>query len=242
MKMPDYQSQYPITPPRQAAPWQIPHPAPHHHPATTATAAFPAIQCRCGSTFPCRPVLTVFQGGFTVRQDSATAAYLAIRCRCGSTFPCRPVLTVFQGGFTVRQDSATAAFPAIRCRCGSTFPCRPVLTVFQGGFTVRQDSATQHFPRSGAGAVDGSWGGDRVSCAAILQCPAYHRNSSHLLSRIYVLTTCWTRHISPPNGHSAPYPHKSSRCLFSEHLIIRHFYKRALLDVRYTSTPEVWLA
>ena len=83
MKMPDYQSRYPITPPRQAAPWQIPHSAPHHHPATTATAAFPAIRCRCGSTFPCRPVLTVFQGGFTVRQGSATAAYLAIRCRCG---------------------------------------------------------------------------------------------------------------------------------------------------------------
>ena len=118
MKMPDYQSQYPITPPRQAAPWQIPHPAPHHHPATTATAAFPAIQCRCGSTFPCRPVLTVFQGGFTVRQDSATAAFPAIRYRCGSTFPCRPVLTAFQGGFTVRQGSATAAYLAIRCRCG----------------------------------------------------------------------------------------------------------------------------
>ena len=50
MKMPDYQSQYPITPPRLAAPWQIPHPAPHHHPATTATAAFPAIQCRSGSS------------------------------------------------------------------------------------------------------------------------------------------------------------------------------------------------
>ena len=71
-----------------------------------------------GRTFPCRPVLTAFQGGFTVRQDSATAAYLAIRCRCGSTFPCRPVLTVFQGGFTVRQGSATAAYLAIRCRCG----------------------------------------------------------------------------------------------------------------------------
>ena len=36
-----------------------------------------------GRTFPCRPVLTAFQGGFTVRQGSATAAYLAIRCRCG---------------------------------------------------------------------------------------------------------------------------------------------------------------
>ena len=76
-----------------------------------------------------------------------------------------------------------------------------------------------------------------LRCAAILQCPAYHQKSFRLLSGIYVLATCWTRHISPPNGHSAPYPHKSSRCLF-----IRHFYKRALLDVRYTSTPEVWLA
>ena len=83
MKMPDYQSQYSITSPRQAAPWQILHPAPHHHPATTATAAFPAIQCRCGRTFLCRTVLTVFQGGFTVGQDSATAAFPAIRCRCG---------------------------------------------------------------------------------------------------------------------------------------------------------------
>ena len=36
-----------------------------------------------GRTFPCRPVLTVFQGGFTARQDSATAAFPAIRCRCG---------------------------------------------------------------------------------------------------------------------------------------------------------------
>ena len=113
--------------------------------------------------------------------------------------------------------------------------------------TIRPPPHRQHFPRSGAGAVDGSWGGDRVpgtcaSCAAILQCPAYHRNSSHLLSRTYVSATCWTRHIPPPNGHPAPYPHKSSRCLFSECLIIRHFCKRALLDVRYTSTPEVWLA
>ena len=48
MKIPDYQSQYPITPFRQAAPRQIPHPAPHHHPATTATAAIPAIRCRYG--------------------------------------------------------------------------------------------------------------------------------------------------------------------------------------------------
>ena len=39
--------------------------------------------CRCGRTFPCRPVLTVFQGGFTVGQDSATAAFPSIRCRCG---------------------------------------------------------------------------------------------------------------------------------------------------------------
>ena len=46
--MPDYQSQYLITSLRQAAPWQIPHPDPHYHPATTAPAAFPAIQCRCG--------------------------------------------------------------------------------------------------------------------------------------------------------------------------------------------------
>ena len=36
-----------------------------------------------GRMFPCRPVLTVFQGGFTVRQDSTTAAFPAIRCRCG---------------------------------------------------------------------------------------------------------------------------------------------------------------
>ena len=93
----------------------------------------------------------------------------------------------------------------------------------------------QHFPRFGAGAADGSWGGDRVSCAAILQRPAYHQNSSRLLSRIYVLATCRTRHISLPNGHSAPYLHKSSRRLFPERLIIRHFYKHALLDTRYTS-------
>ena len=37
-----------ITPLRQAAPWQILHPGPHHHPATTTTAAFPAIRCQCG--------------------------------------------------------------------------------------------------------------------------------------------------------------------------------------------------
>ena len=34
-----------------------------------------------GRTFPCRPVLTVFQGGFTARQDSTTAAFPAIQCR-----------------------------------------------------------------------------------------------------------------------------------------------------------------
>ena len=45
--MSDYRSQYLITPLRQAALWQILHPAPHHHPATTITAAFPAIRCRC---------------------------------------------------------------------------------------------------------------------------------------------------------------------------------------------------
>ena len=50
MRMSDYRSQYLITPLRQAAPWQIPHPDPRHHPATTATAAFPAIQCRSGSS------------------------------------------------------------------------------------------------------------------------------------------------------------------------------------------------
>ena len=113
------------------------------------------------------------------------------------------------------------------------FPIRPHTT-------IRPPPQRQHFPRSGAGAADESWGGDRVpgtcaSCAAILQCPAYHRNSSRLLSKTYVLATCWTRHISPPNGHSAPYPHKSSRCPFLKHMIIRHFHKRTLLDVRYTS-------
>ena len=36
-----------------------------------------------GRAFLCLPVLTAFQGGFTVRQDSATAAFPAIRCRCG---------------------------------------------------------------------------------------------------------------------------------------------------------------
>ena len=167
MKMSDYQSQYPVTPPRQAAPWQIPHPAPHHHPATTTTAAFPAIWCQCGRAFLCLPVLMVFQGGFTVGQDSATAAFPAIWCRCGRAFLCLPVLTVFQGGFTVRQDSATAAFPAIRCRCGRR--------------TVRRRS------RSG--------------------------------------------HLRLMRSHFA----MSSRCLFSEYMIIRYFCKRALLDVRYTS-------
>ena len=113
--------------------------------------------------------------------------------------------------------------------------------------TIRPPPQRQRFPRCSTGAADGSWGGDRVpgtctSCAAILKCPAYHQKSSCLLSKIYVLTTCWTRHISPPNGLPDPYLHKSSRCLFSECLIIRYFYKRALLDVRYTSTPEVWLA
>ena len=39
-----------------------------------------------------------------------------------------------------------------------------------------------------------------------------------------------TRQILPPNGHSAPYLHKSSMCLFSEYLIIRYFYKHTLLD------------
>ena len=36
-----------------------------------------------GRMFPCRPVLTVFQGGFMVRQCSTTAAFPAIRCRYG---------------------------------------------------------------------------------------------------------------------------------------------------------------
>ena len=113
--------------------------------------------------------------------------------------------------------------------------------------TIRPPPQRQRFPRFSAGAADGSWGGDRVpgicvSCAAILKCPAYHQNSFRLLSKTYVLATCWTRHISPPNGHPAPYPHKSSRCPFPEHLIIRRFCKRTLLDMRYTSTPEVWPA
>ena len=49
----------------------------------TTTAAFSAIQCRCGRTFPCNHVFTVFQGGFTVWQVSTTAAFSAIQCRCG---------------------------------------------------------------------------------------------------------------------------------------------------------------
>ena len=112
---------------RQAAPWLILHPASHHHRASTTTAAFSAIRCRCGRTFSCHPVFTVLQGGLTVRRVSTTAAFPAIRCRCGRTFSCHPVLTVFQGGFTVRHVSTTAAFSAIRCRCGSTFPCHPRL-------------------------------------------------------------------------------------------------------------------
>ena len=36
-----------------------------------------------GRAFLCLPVLTVFQGSFTARQDSTTAAFPAIRCRCG---------------------------------------------------------------------------------------------------------------------------------------------------------------
>ena len=77
---------------RQAAPWLILHPASHHHRASTTTAAFPAIRCRCGRTFPCHPVFTVLQGGFTVRHVSTTAAFSAIRCRCGRTFSCHPRL------------------------------------------------------------------------------------------------------------------------------------------------------
>ena len=37
---------------------------------------------------------------------------------------------------------------------------------------------------------------------------------------------------------SAPYLHKSSRCPFSKHLIIKYLHKSALLDVRYTSTHQ----
>ena len=99
----------------------------------------------------------------------------------------------------------------------------------------------QRFPQFSASVADGReavgrrlWeeraSGTCVSCSAILQCPAYHQNLSRLLSIAYVLTICWTWYISPPNGHSAPYIHMSSRCLSSEYLITRRFYESTLLD------------
>ena len=142
---------------------------------------------------------------------------------------------------TIRSPPQRQHFPRFSAGAVVRFPAAPSSRRSKAALRSGSTPQRQHLPRSGAGAADGSWGGDRVpgtcaSCAAILQCPAYHQNSSHLLSKIYVLTTCRIRHISPPNGHPAPYPHKSSRCLFPEHLIIKHFCKRTLLDVKYTST------
>ena len=105
--------------------------------------------------------------------------------------------------------TATAAFPAIQCRCGRRVVGRRSRP---GHLRLRRS----HFAMS-----------------SIL--PKF---ISLIIKDIH-LKTCWTRHISLPNGHSAPYLHRSSRCFFSECLIIRYFCKRTLLDVRYTSTPEV---
>ena len=148
---------------------------------------------------------------------------------------------------TIRPPPQRQRFPRFSAVAAVRFPASPSSRCSKAVLWSGRIPQRQRFLRFSAGAVDWSWGGDRVSgtcvsCAAILQCPAYHQKSFRLLSRTYVLTTCRTRHIPPPNGHSAPYPHKSSRCLFPEHLIIRYFCKRALLDVRYASTPEVWLA
>ena len=143
-------------------------------------------------------------------------------------FPVTPVFTVLQGGFTVRRDSTTAAFPAIRCRCGSTFPCHPRLhgaprrlngqAGFHNGSVSRDSVPLWHTVVRRARLRRSHFAMSNMS-----------QNLSHLLSKTYVSTICRTRQISPPNGHSAPYLHKSSMCLFSEYLIIRYFYKHTLL-------------
>ena len=120
---------------------------------------------------------------------------------------------------TIRPPPQRQRFPRSGTGVAVRFPAAPSSRRSKAALRSGRVPQRQHIPRFGAGAADGSWGGDRVpgtcvSCAAILQCPAYHRKSSRLLSKTYVLATCRTRHIPPPNGLPAPYPHKSSRCLF----------------------------
>ena len=59
-----------------------------------ATAAFPAIRCRCGQPFSSAPFLQAFWTAFSFCLFAATAAFPAIRCRCGQPFSsapsCRP--------------------------------------------------------------------------------------------------------------------------------------------------------
>ena len=131
-------------------------------------------------------------------------------------------------------------FPRFSAGAVVRFPASPSSRCSKAALQSGRIPQRQHFTRFSAGAIQCRCGRRTVrrrsrpdtcvSCADILQCPAYHRNSFRLLSKTYVLTTCWTRHISLPNGHSAPCLHKSSRCPFSECLIIRYFCKRALLD------------
>ena len=84
----------------------------------SATAAFPAIRCRCGKPFSAAPFLQAFWTALSLCLFATTAAFPAIRCRCGKPFSSAPFLQAFRTPLPSFPFSATAANSAIRCRCG----------------------------------------------------------------------------------------------------------------------------
>ena len=84
----------------------------------TATAAFPAIHCRCGTSFSASPFQHAFWTALPLRTLSTTAAFPAIHCRCGTLFSAAPFQHAFWTALSLAPYTATAANYVIRCRCG----------------------------------------------------------------------------------------------------------------------------
>ena len=111
--------------------------------------------------------------------------------------------------FTVGQDSATAAFPSIRCRCGRRVVGRRSRP---GNLRLRRS----HFAMSSISP----------KFISLIIKDIHFKN---LLDPAYFAT----------KRPFCPISSQVQQMFFSECLIIRYFCKRTLLDVRYTSTPEV---
>ena len=117
---------------------------PPSHPIST-TAAFPAIQCRCGMAFFAAPLLQVSCAALCLRPISTTAVFPAIRCRCGMAFIAASFPQAFCAALPFRPVSTTAAFSAVRCRCGMAFIAASFSQAFCAALPFRPVSITAAF-------------------------------------------------------------------------------------------------